>query len=128
MWLSGQGRARKEWEQEAQAGYATLGGAAPGVYLDGERREMALYAPGGYSWTPERGQEVLVLKNGGVGAPYCVAAARCDGSEAPGEVRIAASRGGAEIRLRTNGVIELNGQIRINGVDLAELLAGEEDT
>ena len=62
MWLSGQSRRRRDRLGEAQAGFATIGGGKTGVYLDGERRAMAVYAPGGYQWTPAPGQEVLVLE------------------------------------------------------------------
>lgn len=126
MWLSGQTRRREERRSAAQAGYATLGGDGGAVYLDGERRAMAVYGPGGYQWSPAPGQEVLVLKNGGTGAAYCVAAARTEGDCAPGEVRISAP-GGAAVQLRSDGRVELTGRVVINGVSietLVEQLAG----
>jgi len=124
MWLSGQAKGKTEAPAAAQAGFTTLGGGETGVYLDGERRAMAVYAPGGYQWTPMAGQEVLVLKNGGTGAAYCVAAARCSGGGAPGEVTISAGQGGAGIRLRNDGTVELLGKVLVNGAPIG-MLGGE---
>lgn len=40
--------------------------------LAGERRDVALCLPGGYHWTPKRGDTVLVVKGGAEGAPCIV--------------------------------------------------------
>ena len=125
MWLSGQSRRRRDRLGEAQAGFATIGGKDTGVYLDGERRAMAVYAPGGYQWTPAPGQEVLVLKNAGAGPAYCVTAARTEGEGTPGEVRISSGPGNAAVRLGNDGTVELVGRVLINGVPIESLFDGE---
>lgn len=121
MWLSGDARRRGEIPSAAQAGYATLGGDGGAVYLDGERRAVAVYGPGGYQWSPAPGQEVLVLKNGGAGAAYCVAAARTAAGCSPGEVRISAP-GGAAVHLTADGAVELTGRVLVNGVAIEDLI------
>ncbi len=121
MWLSGEARRREETPSGAQAGYTTLGGDGGAVYLDGERRAVAVYGPGGYQWSPAPGQEVLVLKNGGAGAAYCVAAARTAEGCAPGEVRISAP-GGAAVHLTADGAVELTGRVLVNGVAIEDMI------
>lgn len=61
MWLAKQ--QKRETEEVLPAvGAVTIGGDAPAVELDSERRDLAVYAPGGYRWRPTPGQKVLVLK------------------------------------------------------------------
>ncbi len=103
------------------AGTATLEGDLVGVYLDGERREVPVYGPGGYCWRPVLGQELLVVK--GADGPY-VAAARCGGTVAPGEVLLVAGQGGASICLCNDGSIELTGRVLVNGTPIEELGGG----
>lgn len=111
MWLSR--RRRAQTGGGAAVGRTTLEGENTAVYLDGERRGVAVYAPGGYRWRPKLGQELLVLK-GPEG--FCVAGAESIGGDVePGEVAITALAGGAEVRLRNDGIIELRGDVRING-------------
>ncbi|MEG2118840.1 MAG: hypothetical protein RRY53_00690 [Pseudoflavonifractor sp.] len=99
-------------------GEATLGGDPAGVWLDAERRALAVYAPGGYHWLPAVGQEVLVVGSDGDGEVPCIAGARSAGGDmVPGEVLISAGTGGACIRLKNDGSLELNGRLRINGTD-----------
>lgn len=121
MWLSkrrGPGRI-----EAAQVGSATLEGEAVGVYLDGERREVPVYGPGGYAWRPALGQELLVIK--GEEGP-CVAGAAGSGSHLrAGEVLLFAGEGGASLRLCNDGSIELMGRVLVNGVPIEELGGGE---
>lgn len=119
MWLSRNRQMRQT--EAALAGAATLEGDQVGVYLDGERRKVPVYGPGGYCWRPMLGQELLVVK--GADGPY-VAAAQCGTGVAPGEVLLAAGRGGATIRLCNDGSIELVGQVRVNGTPIEELGGG----
>ena len=51
-------------EAAADLGLVTLGGDPAGVYLGGERRWVAVCAPGGYQWRPRTGDQVLVVKAG----------------------------------------------------------------
>ena len=53
----------------AMTGEVTVPG---GVWMEGERRGAAVYAPGGYHWVPARGERVLVLKAGESGEEPCV--------------------------------------------------------
>ena len=39
----------------ALTGVVTVSGDPAGVWLEGERRGVAVYAPGGYQWVPGRG-------------------------------------------------------------------------
>ena len=121
MWIAEQGRRRPPAEGTALVGRVTLPGDPAAVYLDGERRELPVYAPGGYVWRPTRDQQVLVLKTGAAGEAPCVAGTPC-GEErevAPGEVLIYS--GGATVRLSggavtiSGGSVSLNGQVLVNG-------------
>ncbi len=113
MWLSRQAAARAREEHPADVGVVSIGAAAPAVVTDGEVRDLALFAPGGYAWRPAAGEQVLVLKAGATGA---VAGARVKGAGlAAGEVLIF-SPGGASIRLGADGSLELVGKVKINGV------------
>lgn len=122
MWIS----KRKKSETAsggAIVGPTTVAGEQAGAYLDGERRCLPVFGPGGYHWRPGLGQEVLVLK--GEGEPTCVAGVRCKGEDlAPGEIRLEA--GQAKLCLRLDGTIELSGQVKVNGVDLEDLMSGGE--
>ena len=86
MWIS----RRKETRQteRAQVGNVTVEGRLVGAMLDGERRDLPVYGPGGYVWRPSQGQEVLVVKAGADGEQPCVAGARgsLEVNLAPGEV------------------------------------------
>ena len=108
MWLSGQQK-RPAQAGEAQTGTVTISGDGLAVQLDSERRNLELYAPGGYWWTPRVGQRVLVLKN--QGEDPCVIGVR-QGEEAPAQVTLEGE------------VVELKGQVRINGVALEDYIAG----
>lgn len=103
-------------------GYATLEGETTGAYLDGERREIGVFGPGGYCWRPALGQELLVIK--GDDGP-CAAGSRCEGELLPGEVLIYAAKGGASVRLKNDGSIELVGRVTVNGRPIEELGGGE---
>ena len=74
------------------------------------KRTAIQYGPGGYAWAPSSGQTVLVIKGGPGGREQCVAGAMQDppADLAPGEVAIQGP-GGAEIRLRSGGTVEIRG-------------------
>ena len=63
MWMTEQQR-QTICEPAAELGLVTLSGGPTGVALAGERRGVALCLPGGYHWTPARGDTVLVIKSG----------------------------------------------------------------
>lgn len=119
MWIAERGRGRGDPEGSALVGRVTLAGDPAGVYLDGERRGLPVYGPGGYLWRPARGQEVLVLKTGRAGEQPCVAGARGQPgwNLNPGEVYLYSS--GASIHLRSDGVISMQGLVLVNGLPVA---------
>ena len=120
MWTSDRRRDhQRSWAMET--GEVTIPGDPAGVYLSGERRQLAVYAPGGYVWRPSLGQRVLVLKAGGQQEEGCLAAARQDQEHnlQPGEVRVF-SQGGARITLDLQGQIALEGQVFLNGLSFRE--------
>ena len=116
MWIS-----ERDWRRAEQAraaglvGEVTLGGDPAGVYLDGERRALPVFGPGGYVWRPAVGQQVLVLKAGDRGEVPCVAGAACGAQWElePGEILI--HSGEASIRLKANGTVAVTGALTVNG-------------
>lgn len=107
MWLSGQHK-RPLDNGEGQTGRVTIGGQRPAVQLESERRELEVYAPAGYRWTPQVGQRVLVIKNQGENP--CVIGAELAGDQ-PERVELCA------------GEIDLQGQVLINGIPLETYIA-----
>lgn len=117
MWLS-----RKLTHNEmqnsasAQAGTVTIEGAEPAVYTSGEQRGAKVVSPRGFFWRPTGGEKVLVIKGGVFGEEsYIVGAVQESGELSAGEIRIAPAHGSAEIVLRNNGRVEINGSLFING-------------
>lgn len=98
-------------EPAAELGQVTLS-EEPGVALAGERRGLPVCAPGGYRWTPARGDTVLVIKTGPEEAP-CVVGQLQEAGE-PGEVYLSVADG-AGIRLKADGSIQLTGKVSVNG-------------
>ena len=107
MWLSGQQK-RPALSGEAATGTVTIAGDGLAVQLESERRDLELYGPGGYRWTPRVGQRVLVLKNRG--EDPCVIGVK-EGESAPDEVTVEA------------GTVDLKGQVLIDGVPLETYIA-----
>lgn len=115
MWISRRNGTGSQRKESAQVGHVTVEGDLTGAMLDGERRGMPVYGPGGYVWRPSQGQEILVVKAGADGEQPCVAGAR-GGPEmnlAPGEVYI--HSGGASILISNGGVISMSGLVLVNG-------------
>ena len=111
-------------EPAAELGEVTLGGDPAGVSLGGERRWLAVYSPGGYSWRPTAGDKVLVLKAGAEGESPCVLGTvqepEGDAPLRPGEVRL--KGGGSAIHLGQDR-LELSGQLYLNGQSLRDAVA-----
>ena len=63
-------------EAAADLGLVTQGGDPAGVYLGGERRWVAVCAPGGYQWRPRTGDKVLVVRAGDQREIPCLAGVR----------------------------------------------------
>lgn len=119
MWLGQKLRGQKEEAGAGELGIVTIEGEAPAVLSRAEERALPVLAPGGYCWRPCSGETVLVLKGGALGAErYLAGRVQQETDELqPGEVCI--TSGGASIRLRADGRIELRGELLINGVAYA---------
>lgn len=129
MWLSRQIKPGAP-TSDADMGVTTISGERVGVVTRGEVRDLPVYGPGGYLWTPANGTAVLVIKGGPGGEEQCVAGAR-PLEEArriePGEVYIYGPRenavylrrdGGVEIRgnrLTLAGDLSVEGNLTVNG-------------
>ena len=120
MWTSKPAPRLPSEEPWADTGTVTLGGDPAAVSLGGERRQVPVYAPGGYQWRPAAGDQVLVLKAGAQRESPCVAGVCCQsGALSPGEVRI--SSGSGQISLRDSRV-EVQGQLWVNAETLEALV------
>lgn len=120
MWLARPKGSRGR--EGAMVGAATVEGETA-AYLDGERRNLTVFGPGGYCWRPTLGQELLVIKGEGA---HWAAGARAEGEVAPGEVLIYAAAGGASIRLKGDGSIAIAGRVTVNGTPIEELGGGAD--
>lgn len=124
MWLSRREGHEKKESAEAQTGPVTLSGGELGVWLEGERRGVAVFSPGGYHWAPRVGDQILVLKAGENGEQPCAVGIAESESLEPGEVLI--KTGSAAVRLSPGGALQLstgkgavsmtpNGRIAVTG-------------
>ena len=113
MWTSDRRKTRQAGESWVDWGEVTLEGDPAGAYLDGERRQLAVYGPGGYCWKAGQG-----------GESPCVAGKRQGEAETLGAGEVSISSSGAEsgLLLRTDGRLELNGQVMVNGQSLNGLI------
>ena len=120
MWMSERQSRSPNKEGTAALGTVTLQEAGVGAYLQKEHRALPVAGPGGYCWRPSLGQQVLVIKTGDQGELPCVTGALCreDGDLGPGDVKIWA--GEAAVVLRGDGSVDLQGQVKYNGVPLED--------
>lgn len=110
MWLSKQVKPAAA-TSDADLGVTTISGKQVGVVTRGEVRDLPVYGPGGYIWTPANGAGVLVLKGGPGGEEQCVVGTRPPEepkSISPGEVYIYGP-GGNAVYLRQDGSVEILG-------------------
>ncbi|HJB99413.1 MAG TPA: hypothetical protein H9764_03080 [Candidatus Flavonifractor merdavium] len=116
MWISQQGqKAQSHTGGRAEVGRVTLAGNPVGVYLDGERRELPLFGPGGYAWRPEQGQQVLVIKTGGQEEAPCVVGGLCSTELGLREGEVLLYSPKASIRVGADGVVSVTGVLKVNG-------------
>lgn len=119
MWLSGERTKRRAAEPAAEWGPVTVAGPAA-VYLGGERRKVAVCAPGGLAWMPRVGERVVVLKAGAEGEqPYILGKSGSGGKLEPGQVRL----GSEDCGILCGDRLELTGDVLFNGEGLEELVA-----
>lgn len=121
MWTSNRKQDGRTQEAPGDVGVVTLGGDPAGVYLSGERRWVAVYAPGGYQWRPAVGEKVLVLKAGDHQESPCLVGVRQSEQQLePGAVRLSGGEG--QIDLCKDG-IRLTGQVWIGEQSLEDYVA-----
>ena len=124
MWLS---RRKEPGKGDASAltGPVTLPGSKAGAWLGGERREVAVYAPGGYHWAPRLGEQLLVLKAGESGEEPCAVGVLVQGEKlSPGEILITTGR--SSLRMDPKGNVALTGTFTVNGVAVGPPLEVKE--
>lgn len=121
MWLSKQVKPVAA-TSDADLGVTTIAGKRVGVVTRGEVRDLPVYGPGGYLWTPANGAAVLVVKGGPGGEEQCVAGMKPlkePVSVGPGEVYIYGP-GGNTIYLRQDGSVEVRGgNVSVQGTGVA---------
>lgn len=124
MWTSDRRKTRQAGESWVDWGEVTLEGDPAGAYLDGERRQLAGLWARRLLLEAGPGDRVLVLKAGQGGESPCVAGKRQGEAETLGAGEVSISSSGAEsgLLLRTDGRLELNGQVMVNGQSLNGLI------
>ncbi len=104
MWLSRRESAVRR--DAAKMGVVTTGGEEISVLTDMERRAPTVTVPYGFASAMPQGEEVVMLPESTV----CLGSVnRAEGLQ-PGEVRLF-SAGGAQILLRADGAVVINGQV-----------------
>lgn len=96
---------RKETLPAVYAGTVTTGGEVIHVRTDMERRAPVVSVPYGMAVCVPQGEQVVLLPESGV----CLGVINTAGGLLPGEVRLF-SAGGAEILLKRDGTVVINGQ------------------
>ncbi len=125
-WLSTRQNAPGAAPGTALTGTVTLPGDPAGAWLEGERRGVAVYAPGGYHWVPAAEDEILVLKAGENGEQPCAVGVPAGAKGLlPGQVLI--QTGKSAIKLDPEGTVELTGIFRVNGTTVGPIPTVEED-
>ncbi len=104
MWLSK--RENAAVREAAKDGVVTTGGTTISVLTDTEHRAPAVTVPYGYACAAPQGEKVVMLPESGV----CLGSVNRAEGLLPGEVRLF-SAGGAEILLRADGAVVINGQV-----------------
>ncbi len=109
MWITRQA-AGGNAPSAAETGTVTLSGETLAVYLQGEKRGLSLFSPGGIIWRPEVGDTVLTLTTDS-GGTVCVTGCLCQPPEdlEPGELLLKSR--GASLCLRNDGTIEVIGTV-----------------
>ena len=100
-----------------RAGVVTTGGRLLHIRADMERRAPAVTVPYGMAVCVPQGEKVILLPESGV----CLGCVNEAQALQPGEVRLF-SAGGAEILLKADGTVVINGQVfpkaeAVNGGD-----------
>ena len=116
MWTWERERRQQARDAQAQLGLMTLGGGEMAANLGSERRWLSVCAPGGYSWCPSQGDQVLVLKSD-AGEKSCVMGTVDSGQELqPGQVRLH----GGTCSILLGNKLELWGEVMVDGEKLED--------
>lgn len=114
MWLSETAAAKGEDNVSfCEVGLVSVGGSEPSVVTDGEQRRALLF--GSAAYIPRVGDEVLVIRDS-EGTAYVLGRVLKGLPEdsVRGELLLSTG-GGAHIRIKPNGKIELSGEISLSG-------------
>ena len=111
MWLSKRVMVEPSAEDPATLGTVSIGGKAPAVVTDAEKRQAKIISPGGYCWNQAATDCVLVVK----GNELYVAGKPQGGTGGlqPGEVLIFSEN--AHVKVANDGKIELTGDVFVQG-------------
>lgn len=125
MWISQKLRQGTAAETSADLGVTTISGENAGVMTRGEVRDLPIYAPTGISWRPRNGDMVLVIKGGTGGQEACVAGAEeTDPPEGLGPGELCLHTENASIWVRSDGRVDIWGDLYINGVKYRPFILG----
>ena len=126
MWLSEKLRKNQRADEvRADLGVTTIGGGKAGVYARGEVRGLALCTPGGVCWRPRSGDQVVVLQGGPGGEEAFVLGVQSGNERELEDGEVDLHSGGASLCLHNNGMIELWGQLVINGEPYVPCTCGQ---
>lgn len=111
MWLSKRVMLERPEDDAATLGTVTIGGDAPAVVTDAEKRRAKVISPGGYCWNPAATDCVLVVR----GNELYVAGMPQGGTMGlePGEVLLFSK--GASVKVSNDGEITLTGDVYVEG-------------
>lgn len=111
MWLSKRVMLERPEDDAATLGTVTIGGDAPAVLTDAEKRRAKVISPGGYCWNPAATDCVLVVKGNELYAAGMPQSGTM-GLE-PGEVLVFSK--GASVKVSNDGKISLTGDVYVEG-------------
>ena len=113
MWLSEQS-VKVKTDNGTETGIVTVSGPEPAAMVDSERRNLRLVTPGGFSWRPETGDEILIIKdseNGKLSAGV-ISKNGPENIEA-GEVLIYSRN--SYVHIKNSGNIVIHGNVQVTG-------------
>lgn len=114
MWLSEQVRRKADTAASAGVGGVTIGGESAAVMLSGEYRGLKVLTPGGISWQPSTGAQVMVLTTDD-GERFILGTADGAGGPSLSEGELCLKSGDCWLKLGADGVIRAEGEIRMKG-------------
>ncbi len=110
MWMARKIMASRPGEGTLQLGTVTRTGESwVAVQGEGDYYDIPLSAPWGMASMPPEGSQAMLIPGGQEGGVCLGTVMQADGLQ-PGEIRMRSS-GGAEILLRNNGDVVINGQV-----------------